>query len=127
VAPVSLYRFHHDFQRWVDDVAGLLGVEILDQLHRTLNVCKQRRNRFALGIEACGGCGLSHSKRRVARLLCCRPRRRSERCAALAAEAFAWRIFHAAFRTTIPQRRAAIAAEFLVAWVLCAALRAKHR
>src|SRR5260370_6446340 len=62
-------------------------------------------------MEALRGCGLRYSKRRVVRFLCCRSRRQSERCAAVAAEAFAWRIFNAAFRKTIRQRHAAIAAE----------------
>jgi hypothetical protein len=47
VAAISLHRLHHDLQRGVDDVAGLLGVEMLDQLHRALDVCEQRRDCFA--------------------------------------------------------------------------------
>ena len=50
VTVVAMDRVDHQPQRWVNDRTGLLGVEVLHQLHRTLDVGKQRRHRLALAF-----------------------------------------------------------------------------
>ena len=49
-ALVAMHGFHHPPQRRLDDAARLLGVEILHQLDRGLDVRKERRDRFPLAL-----------------------------------------------------------------------------
>ena len=50
VAVVAMDRVDHQLQRRIDDRARLLGVEVLHQLHRALDVGEQRRDRLALAL-----------------------------------------------------------------------------
>jgi hypothetical protein len=51
VAVIAMDRVDHELQGRIDNAARLLGVEVLHQLHRALDVGKQRRDRLALAIE----------------------------------------------------------------------------
>ena len=50
VAVVAMDRVDHQPQRRIDNRARLLGVEVLHQLHRALDVGEQRRDRLALAL-----------------------------------------------------------------------------
>src|SRR5262250_1606922 len=41
----------HQLQRRIDNGAGVLRVEVLDQLHRALDIGEQRGDGFALALE----------------------------------------------------------------------------
>ncbi len=47
-------RVDHQLQRRIDDCSGRFGVEVLHQLHRTLDVREQRRHRLALAVDCFG-------------------------------------------------------------------------
>ncbi len=51
VASLAIDRIHHQPEGRINDGARLFGVEVLDQLHRGLDVGKQRRDRLALAIS----------------------------------------------------------------------------
>ena len=51
VAVVAMDRVHHQLERRIDDRARLLGIEVLHQLRRALDVGEQRRDRLALAVE----------------------------------------------------------------------------
>ncbi len=55
VAAIAMDRVDHQLQRRVDNGARLLGVELLHQLHRALDVSEQRRDRLALALERVAG------------------------------------------------------------------------
>jgi hypothetical protein len=40
VTAVAMRRIHHEFERWIDDRAGLFGIDVLHQVHRALDVGK---------------------------------------------------------------------------------------
>ena len=48
VAIVAMHRIDHEFKRGIDDRARLFRVDVLNQIHRTLDIGKQRRHRFPL-------------------------------------------------------------------------------
>jgi hypothetical protein len=50
VAAVMMDRVHHQLERGIDQAARLLRVEILDQLHRALDLGEQGRHRLALAF-----------------------------------------------------------------------------
>jgi hypothetical protein len=43
---------HHQLQRWIYDGPRLLGIEVLDQLHRAFDVGEQRSDRLALTLNS---------------------------------------------------------------------------
>jgi hypothetical protein len=51
VAAVALHRLHHQLESRIDDCAGLLGVEVLYQVHRSLDVREQHSDRLALALD----------------------------------------------------------------------------
>ena len=51
VTAVAMDRVHHQLERGIDNRARLLGVEVLDQLHRTLDVGEQRGDGLALALD----------------------------------------------------------------------------
>src|SRR5215472_7308808 len=51
VTAVTLHCPHHQFERRVYDGAGFLWVEVLDQVHRSLDVREQHGDRLALTIR----------------------------------------------------------------------------
>jgi hypothetical protein len=48
-----MHRRHHALQHGVQELAGLLGIAIGQQLHRALEVGKQHRDLLALAFEGC--------------------------------------------------------------------------
>src|SRR6266851_10221274 len=50
VSAIAAYRFHHQLQRWIYDVARLFRIEVLHQLHRAFDVSEQQRDCFALAV-----------------------------------------------------------------------------
>jgi hypothetical protein len=51
VAAVVLHRLHHQLKGWIDDGFGFLRIEVLDQVHRSLNVGEQCGHRFSLALK----------------------------------------------------------------------------
>jgi hypothetical protein len=51
IAFVTMHRVHHQLKRGIHDRARLFGIEVLDQLHRALDVGEQRGDRLALAVE----------------------------------------------------------------------------
>jgi hypothetical protein len=45
-----MHRVHHQLERGIGQAPRLLRVEVLDQLHRTLDVGKQSDDRLALAV-----------------------------------------------------------------------------
>ena len=58
VAVVAMHRVDHQLERRIDDRARLLGVEVLHQLGRALDVREQRRDGLALAFEHSGVSGV---------------------------------------------------------------------
>jgi hypothetical protein len=50
-----MHCVHHQFECRVDDCPRLLGVEVLHQIHRTLDVGKQRGDHLALTVKQLAG------------------------------------------------------------------------
>ena len=50
VPVVAMSGVDHQLQRRIDDGARLFGIEILHQIHRTLDVGEQRRDRLAIAV-----------------------------------------------------------------------------
>ena len=46
-----MHRVHHQLERRIDQAARVLRVEVLDQLHRALDVGEQRGHVLALTVE----------------------------------------------------------------------------
>ena len=69
VAVVAMDRFDHQLERRIDDRARFLGIEVLHQLGRALDVGEQRGDRLALALEIFRGGRLGYSNRRIARFL----------------------------------------------------------
>ena len=69
VAVVAADRVDHQLERGIDDCAGLLGIEVLLQLSRTLDIREQRRHRLPLAFEIFRGGRVGYSNRRVVRFL----------------------------------------------------------
>src|SRR5262249_26693563 len=125
VAAVALHRLHHHFECRVDDGTGFFWVEVLDQLHRSLDVGEQRGDRLALTIH-----------RRIRRF-CAQVYRRAsgstalrfaastiERLRTFKAELRGWWILCFAGRTSARERRRAFHAEFRPVGIFSSALRA---
>ena len=126
VAVVAMDRVDHQLERRIDDRARLLGVEVLHQLGRALDVGEQRGDRLALAVEFFGvGC-LAYANRRSVEFLCCSSRRPPERGSAFTAKTFTGWIVGTAFWTKIRKWRATIAAELLAGWIFSFAIRAAH-
>ena len=70
VAVVAADRVDHQAQCRIDDCAGLLGVEVLLQLGRALDVGEQRSDRLALAFEVFRGGRVGYSNRRIIRSRC---------------------------------------------------------
>ena len=51
VAAVALHRLDHQPECRIDNSAGLFRIEVLDKIHRALDVGKECGNRFALALE----------------------------------------------------------------------------
>ena len=51
VAVVAMGGVDHQFEGRIDEGACLLGIEVLHQIHRTLDVGEQRGNGLALAFE----------------------------------------------------------------------------
>jgi hypothetical protein len=58
VAVVAVDGVHHQLESGIDDSARFLGVEVLHQLHRALDVGEQRRHRLALAFDRVSGVAL---------------------------------------------------------------------
>src|SRR5262249_12055572 len=87
VAAVALYRLPHQFECRVDYGAGLLRVDVLDQLHRALDVGKERGHRLALALKIFGDGRFCRANLNMVGFLSRNSYRwRSERCAALTTE-----------------------------------------
>jgi hypothetical protein len=54
-ALVSVNRFHHPLENWVEDLAGLLWIAVGEQLHRALQIGKQHGHLLALAFEGALG------------------------------------------------------------------------
>jgi hypothetical protein len=52
VAVVAMDRIDHDADRWIDERASLLGIDVLDQIHRAFDIGEQRGDGFALAVES---------------------------------------------------------------------------
>jgi hypothetical protein len=50
IALVAMNGVHHQFERRIDDRSRLLGVEVLHQIHRALDVREQCSDRLALAF-----------------------------------------------------------------------------
>ena len=50
VAAVTLHRLHHQLECRIDDGAGFLGIEVLDQVHGAFEVGEQRGDDLALAL-----------------------------------------------------------------------------
>src|SRR5215470_9960566 len=96
----------HQLQRWIDNGAGFLGVEVLDEFHRSLDVGEQHSDRLALTIRrgirgfcayeyrrACSGGVLRFAASTI------------ERLRTFKAELRGWRILCVAGRTSAHKRR----------------------
>jgi bacterioferritin-associated ferredoxin len=46
-----MHRVHHQLERGVDEAARLFRVEVLDQIHRTLDIGKQSGDCLTLALE----------------------------------------------------------------------------
>jgi len=55
VTAVAPHRLDHQLQCRIDNRARFLGVEVLHQLGRALDVGEQRRHRLALALDILGG------------------------------------------------------------------------
>ena len=51
VAVVAMRGVDHQLERGIDDRARLLGVEVLHQLHRALDIREQRGHRLAFAVS----------------------------------------------------------------------------
>ena len=54
VAVVVLHRVDHEAQRWIDDAAGFLGVELLHQFGGALDIGEQGGDGFAFALQRAG-------------------------------------------------------------------------
>ena len=110
-----------------DDVAPLLGVELLRERGRADQVAEENRELPALARRRdCCSARLGRPRRTTGRrLVTCGNQRRS----AIAAELLARRVVRAAVRASVSESSATFAAEFLPGGVLCAAVSARgdHR
>ena len=52
---IAVHRGHHALEHRVEEVAGLFGIAVSQQLHRAFEVGKQHRHLLALAFE--GGLG----------------------------------------------------------------------
>src|SRR5215467_3808468 len=113
ITAVTHDRINHQPERRIDDGAGFLGVEVLNQLHRSLDVSEQNRDSLALTIRrrirgfcayvygrACGDTVLRFAASTI------------ERLCTFKAELSGWRILCFAGRTAARKRRRAFHAEF---------------
>jgi hypothetical protein len=66
VAAVTLHRLHHQLECGIDDGAGLLWIEVFDQLHRTFDVGEKNGDCLALALESLSGGCLGDEDRRIA-------------------------------------------------------------
>src|SRR5262245_48130494 len=118
-----------DEERRIDDGAGLFGIEILDQVHRTFDVGEQNRDRLALtlkrGIISSDAC-LYRRARRTSSALRFAPRA-VERLAAFQTELCGCRILRVARRAAAREWRRAFDAELRPVRIFNSALRAAHR
>src|SRR5262249_32943385 len=112
-------RLHHPLEDRIEDPAGLLGVAVGEELHRTLKICKEDGHLLALTLQSgLGGEDLvGEMLRRVGR-------RRRERCTDWAADyARAERL--AAFLAEFVSGRVGGAATVADSCEFCPALRAE--
>ena len=52
---ISMHGVDHQFERGIYNRACFFWIEILQQLHRSLDVGEQRRDGLALAVEGCSG------------------------------------------------------------------------
>jgi len=125
VAAVALHRLHHQLECRIDDGAGVLRVEVLDQVHRSLDVCEQRGDGLALTVKVFRGRRDSYSD-----LGLLGPPYSCWRCSqgrsALAAEFFRRLDGSSASRTLGRERRTALGTEFPPFSIVSSALGAAH-
>jgi hypothetical protein len=115
-----MHRVDHQLQRRIDYRARLLGVEVLHQLHRALDVGEQSGDGLALTVgngSACRPGGNTNFGRRGRAweliATCCRAAVGSQHCATVTAELVALRVLDAALWAGVAELRAAISAELL--------------
>ena len=126
VAVVAMDRIDHQLERGIDERARLLGIEVLHQVHRALDIGEQRGERLALAVryrsvgrfgrDVDAGGGLCGRRTRID----------GEGSAALAAEVSSRRIFRRAFRAKFEQRSSAPGAEIVGRGIGGPTLRAVH-
>ena len=109
----------------IDNGAGVLRVEVFDQLHRPLDVGEYHSDGLALALKVFRGGRASYSNLRLVGFFCGRGRC-SEGRAALAAKFFAGLSRSATSRALGSKRRTALGAEFPPFSILSSALRAAH-
>ncbi len=130
---VAMHRIDHRLEAGIEALERLLGVELLDQLHRAANVGEQHRHLLALALEAAPGIEnagdemLRHigrdGRRSRRRRRCCFGQRRS----AIAAEARIRPVRMTAGRAALLQRGAARIAKPVAVRVFGCAPAAQHR
>ena len=52
---VAVYGLHHALEHWVEELAGLFGVTVGQQLHRALEIRKEHRDLLALTFQGAFG------------------------------------------------------------------------
>ncbi len=70
VAVVTAHGVDHQAQCRIDNRASFLGVEVLLQLGRSLDIGKQRSDGLALAFEVLRGGCVGYSNRRIVRSRC---------------------------------------------------------
>src|SRR5215472_12824971 len=125
VTAVTLHCPHHQFERRVYDGAGFLRVEVLDEVHRSLDVGEQHGDRLAFAFKVFRGGRAGYSNLGLVGLPYSR-RRRSQGRAALAAEFFRRLNSSSASRTLGRKRRTALGTEFPPFSIISSALGAAH-
>jgi hypothetical protein len=125
---------YHELQCGIDNGARLFRVEVLDQLHRALDVGEQRGDRLALALDRRRSIWLLRRDLNLGSGWFCRLRLgrnslsiASQRGPAFAAEVLPGLIRRAALRTPAPKWSAAFRAEFAPFPVFISSLRAAHR
>src|SRR5262249_53691730 len=118
---------HHELECRIDDGAGLFGVEILDQVHRALDVGEEHCDRLALALEVFSGGGVCQTNLGLVVFLCgSRCRRRYERCSALPAEFGGRGVLEAARSARRFEWGAALVAKLQSFGIFGFAFRAEH-
>jgi len=52
---ITMHRLHHALQHWVEELPGLLGVAVGQELHGAFEVGEQHRDLLALTFQGTAG------------------------------------------------------------------------